>query len=83
MDNFSVTFELVNGKTHTYELENTTHSDVYTKVSTEVDGWISIDDNGENHLIKANSVCKVEILSGSEREERSKRAMEAMNAWDV
>jgi hypothetical protein len=83
METYKVTFELVNGKTHTYEIADTAYDIVYTKINHVLDGWITFPHKGESHLIKADMICKVEIVPQSVIDERRENTAQALNSWNM
>jgi hypothetical protein len=81
MDNFKVTFEMVNGEKHTYEFHNTTEDEIYTQFVQPSDGWIELTQKGEKHYIQADKITRVKIISESLRKERSEKTAKAIQSF--
>ncbi|KAB8126919.1 hypothetical protein F9U64_19050 [Gracilibacillus oryzae] len=65
MEKFRVTFEMINGQNHFYEVESTTEK-VYELLNNSPDGWIQLKESGETHYIKADSIARARVISESD-----------------
>lgn len=70
MENYTIELELVNSKTHMYELSDTNIESIYEKISNAPDGWLELTSDGEVHFIKVDKITKVSVLPDSLKEKR-------------
>ncbi|MFE4523966.1 hypothetical protein ACFRCQ_17970 [Cytobacillus firmus] len=82
METFRVTFEMTNGESHFYEIENESINKVYEMINASPDGWVEIPYNGEKHFVKADKLTRVKIISRSDYDRIQKESHEqTINAF--
>ena len=76
-----VIFEMMNGESHKYELENTNVENVYQTMNSSPDGWIEFMVKGETHYLSADKVVRVRITPQSVRNQRSENTAKAFQGF--
>jgi hypothetical protein len=86
MEKFRITFELLDGEKHFYEIESESFDKLYERINNCPDGWIEVEYSGETHLIKSDKITRVKIISESDFNERQqetdKQMIQAISSWN-
>lgn len=77
MEKHIVVFEMLNGESHKYEMDNTTIQDIYQTLNNSPDGWIEFLVKGETHFLSAEKVVRVKITPRSVQKTRSENTAKA------
>lgn len=81
LEKYYVRFEMDNGVTHSYEIDDTSIDKVYTKIINSPDGWIEFEVDDEKHFLNAAKIARVTTHSETVERKRVEDSQIAAEAF--